>query len=134
MTESNIKDLLVRVKVEKLNIKIKTYKLIKGYIGKPIGFVELLFHRGFINIDLKVKLLNRIKDLKITSNIPNFKNEKSEDEMSMNKRNIKIILTLKANCEISGHRIEYILRISKVIFQKDNSKLETSKRMITLNN
>ena len=53
--------------------------------------------------------------------------------MSMNKRNIEILFTLKAHCEIAGRGIEYIWGIAKVSFRKDNAKLQTSKRVTSLN-
>ena len=91
-TEGNVKDLKSRAKAAGIKLTIKKSKLVDGYIGKPIGLVELLFRRGFLDPNGKKPTLQEY--IKIAKTILDFINEKSEVKMSMNKLRVYLVFIL----------------------------------------
>ena len=132
-TKGKIDDLRHRAKNNNPPIEIKKVcgKPMEGYVNKPLGLLELLFRRGFIDTTKPLPTKNDL--LNICKKIPDFMNEKSEIEQAMQKLDVDVIFTPKAHCEMAGRGIEYIWGIGKVDFRKQNSKLTTQQRVDTLN-
>jgi len=131
-TTGNVADIRRRCKncSPPIPTKKKYKKLIKGYVGMPIGLMEVLYRRGYI--DKNAKLPTDAEARKIAIAIPDFKNEKSEIESAMDTLGIRVVFTPKGHCEIAGRGIEYLWGISKVLFRKGNSKLSNDDRVNTL--
>ena len=131
-TTGNVADVRRRCKncSPPIPTKKKYKKLIKGYVGMPIGLMEVLYRRGYI--DKNAKLQTDVEARKIAIATPDFKNEKSEIESAMDTLGIRVVFTPKGHCEIAGRGIEYLWGISKVLFRKGNSKLSNDDRVNTL--
>jgi len=114
-TTGNVADIRRRCKncSPPIPTKKKYKKLIKGYVGMPIGLMEVLYRRGYI--DKNAKLPTDAEARKIAIAIPDFKNEKSEIESAMDTLGIRVVFTPKGHCEIAGRGIEYLWGISKVL-------------------
>ena len=131
-TDGKVKEVTERARAAGIPTNAKKAKMIAGCMNKPIGLMELLCRRGFIDPSNPNK--PSIKELvKLAKDVPDFKNEKSEIELSMDKLNVEIVFTPKAHCELAGRGIEYIWGVSKTSFRRENATLSTSDRVTTLN-
>ena len=133
--KGSINDLRKRCKNHQPPIptKQKYRKMIKGYVGQPIGLLELLWRRGYIDPAVNTKELPNDKQCRlIAKNIPQFKNELSEIEIVMKELDVEIVFTPKAHCKIAGRGIEYVWRVAKMMFRKENATLDNDKRVNTL--
>ena len=97
-------------------------------MGKPIGLVELLWRRGFIdptssrNPPMKTCL-------EMAAKLQDFKSELPWMCHVMAKLGARCVFTPKAHCELAGRGVEYIFGCSKVYFRQENAKLDNDKRV-----
>ena len=102
-----------------ISTKYTHNKVIKGRVNQPIGIMQVLYERGFINPELKVKnycekslkingTINegiRYKEMK--SNLPDFLNEKSRLEFYGDKLGVMVDSSPKYHPELAGEGIEF---------------------------
>ena len=87
--------------------KVKTQKVIKRYVYQPIALLELLWYCRYIDPTLLDKELpNDKKYHLITKDILQFKNEKSEIELTINKIRVEVDFVLKGHYMIARREIE----------------------------
>ena len=103
-------------------------KVKEGWVGKPIGLVELLWRRGFI--DPTSRRNPPMKTcLEMAAKLKDFKSELPWMCHVMAKLGARVVFTPKAHCELAGRGVEYIFGCSKVFFRQANAKLDNDKRV-----
>ena len=91
----------------------------EGYVGKPIGKVELLWRRGFISPDT-VKPPTDSECTKMMSELTDFKEEICQLQYVSELIGVKSILTPICHCEIAGRGVEYAWGVSKMWFRNNH--------------
>ena len=131
-SEGNMKDLYHRCKLAKPEIKTKKEygKKILGYIGMQIGLLEVLWRRGYLDLDKDIP--NETEARHIAKDISDFKHEVSEVEFHIEKLGAGAVFTPKGHCEIARHGIEYAWSVVKILFRKQNTSLSNDARVNSL--
>ena len=128
--EGSLEDLQARCKaaVPPIPIEVSLPKVIPGYVGKPIGFVELLWRRGFI--DPSSNTIPSMKPcVEMVNKLADFKGEKPWLCHIVEQLGGRVVFTPKSHCEIAGRGIEYIFGVSKIFFRERNAMLDNEKRV-----
>ena len=133
--KGSINDLRKRCKNHKPPVptKKKFSKVVKGCVGAPIGLLELLWRRGYIDPCLSNKNLPNDKACRVIArDVTSFKEELSEIELVMNQLDVEVKFLPKGHYEIARRGVECLWGVSRVMFRKENAKLDTDKRVNTL--
>jgi hypothetical protein len=124
-----------------MEIRVKELKKIEGWVGKPKGMLQILYERGFIDLqnvkkyrkdsktqdlDADGKLKEELKPFILSHllrSCPDFASEKSAlqklaEAISTDDYNVSIEFTPKYHCEIAGEGIEYSWGFIKKIYRR----------------
>ena len=118
-------------KKEGISLTYTKPKVIKGWLNKSKGMMQILYERGFINPNVSVKSYTE-KGLKLPTglyddtlqyktmvdNLPDFKGEQSRLEFFAEKLGVTVAYGPKYHPEIAGEGIEYCWALSKSDYRK----------------
>ena len=116
---------------EKIPLKYSHPKVIKGWMNKSKGMMQILYERGFINPNWSVKDCTqkglkfpnggydtKLKYRKMVEDLPDFKGEQTRLEYFAEKLGVHIGYSPKYHPEIAGEGIEFCWALSKSWYRK----------------
>jgi len=146
---NNIKDIQAHATSLGIPVEYEKQKIKEGWLGKLKGMLQLLFERGFIDVQNKTNQevvrsysVNGKKDAngniiegtsleKLVSNLPDFKNELTLLQFRAQQLGVRIECSLKYHPEIAGEGIEYCWGLSKNTYRRFPLSEKKNKRKVS---